>query len=161
MQRSPWGGSTNLIAAFKLIIEVIKVSNIPPEDVPDLLIVSDMQFDAAVGQGSQTTLEHIQKMFADLSRETSVEYPTPRIIFWNVRADTTGYPASSSSTGVQMLSGYSPSLMESVMSGKAMATPYDTLREVLDHDRYDKVREVLSASDEGLLANYVFRKTAA
>lgn len=35
-------------------------------------------------------------------------------------------------------------------------TPYTTLRKILDHPRYDAVRQVLSNSDEGVLSKYTF-----
>lgn len=75
-----------------------------------------------------------------------------------------------------MLSGYSPSLLKFVLEGgdleeteevtlesgevvkvaKAKPTPYETLRKVLDDARYFPVREVLSKSTEGALAQYHF-----
>ena len=42
----------------------------------------------------------------------------PNIIFWNVRADTFGYPAAADQKGVMLLSGYSPALMKFILSGE-------------------------------------------
>ncbi len=45
-------------------------------------------------------------------------YPAPRIIFWNLRGDTLGSPAKSDDSNVQLLSGFSPSLLKHVMEGE-------------------------------------------
>ena len=44
----------------------------------------------------------------------------PNIIFWNVHADTFGYPAAADQKGVmlRLLSGYSPALMKFILSGE-------------------------------------------
>jgi len=47
-----------------------------------------------------------------------VPYTPPIIIFWNVRADTVGFPVTSDQKGVMMLSGYSPALMKFILSGE-------------------------------------------
>ena len=44
-----WGGSTDVLAAFELIAEVIISHKLPPEEVPDLIIFSDMQFNETAG----------------------------------------------------------------------------------------------------------------
>ncbi len=176
MQAAPWGMSTNLEKAFDLIEKVIRDHRLPASDVPDLIIFSDMQFDSAVGNDHLTQLQRIEKRFHKLGIEVSGSpYPTPRIVFWNLRGDTRGFPATASAPNVQMLSGYSPSLFNALVSGDALpvsstavdgdeaqaqpqVNPYDTMRSVLDDERYDAVREALSESREGSLAKYRFEK---
>jgi hypothetical protein len=85
----------------------------------------------------------------------------PNIIFWNVRADTVGYPAAADQKGVMLLSGFSPSLMKFILSGemeeecitldedgkivksRAQVDPRETLRRVLYDSGLDDVRSVL------------------
>jgi hypothetical protein len=74
-----------------------------------------------------------------------------------------------------MLSGFSPSLFKAVVDGemveeeevvdtktgekvvrKKVVTPYETVRRLLDDERYFSVREVLNVSKEGALAGYFF-----
>ena len=44
-----WGGSTNLQAAFQLILDTAKKGNVPAKDMPkSLIIITDMEFDACV-----------------------------------------------------------------------------------------------------------------
>eukprot|EP01034_Spumella_vulgaris_P032809 gene32809-40495_t len=186
-RRAPWGGSTNIEKAFQLILKIVIENKLPVEEVPDLIIFSDMQFNMAVGYSgygasasSQTQLEQIKELFHDAAMKIcGTPYPPPKIIFWNLRGDTHGFPAQAESENVQMLSGYSPSLLKFVLEGEALlveeevievneegeevvtkttrkANPYDTLRKVLDDSRYDAIRSVLSASEEGMLVDYHF-----
>jgi hypothetical protein len=161
------GTSTDINKAFELIRDAVREHRLPAEEVPDLIIFSDMQFDEAAGADRCTQLELVRKMFADVGVEISgIPYAAPRIIFWNLHGDTVGFPAQADDANVQMLSGFSPSLLKAVLEGgeleetvdvaKAKPTPYETLRKVLDDARYHPVRKLLSASSEGALAAYHF-----
>ena len=117
---APWGGSTNMEAAFGLICEAVLRARLPVEEVPDLIVFSDMQFDQAC-EGSRhplTQLQRVQRMFHDVGLAICGRpYPAPRLVFWNLRGGPTGYPAQAHSENVQMLSGFSPSLLELALSG--------------------------------------------
>jgi hypothetical protein len=154
---SPWGGSTNISLAFDLILAVAQQHELPQRELPDLIVFSDMLFDQAAGspEKSQTQLEQVREKFEKAG------YSTPRLIFWNLRAGTVGFPAQANDSNVQLLSGYSPALLKYVLEGeevpqKKPPTPYETLRKVLDSERYSAVRRVLDASEEGLLAHYSY-----
>ena len=150
-----------------------------PEDVPDLIIFSDMQFDSADKSGSLTQFERIEKKFHDLGMGLGgTPYPTPRVIFWNLRSNTKGFPTEDTTPNVQLLAGFSPSLLKAVLidgveeeegememeeekegdeevvvvtkKARKAITPYDTLRRVLDDKRYDDVRESLRESSQEL-----------
>ena len=88
----------------------------------------------------------------------------PQIIFWNVRSDTVGFPASATQKGVMLLSGFSPALMKFILSGemeeevivgvdadgkaikeKNQVDPRETLRRVLYDTGLDSVRAKLDA----------------
>ena len=174
-QHAPWGTSTNIEKAFALIEEVIVRNSLSEKEVPDLIIFSDMQFDQAAGRDHLTQLQRIEKRFHDIGIKLSGKpYARPRIVFWNLRGDTYGFPATAAAPNVQMLSGFSPSLFQALVNGEAVAasvdrenpddpmqaavTPYDTMRGILDNARYDAVREVLSASTEGSLKRYHFER---
>jgi hypothetical protein len=177
---SPWGGSTDLLKAFDLILGVVEKARLPIEEIPDLIIFSDMQFDGACGN-AKTHLQLIREKFAKVGKKISGKpYPIPRIVFWNLRAvQNGGFPANAYEENVQMLSGFSPSMLEVVLSGEPLetevevendkgetvkvtkkVTPYQTLRKLLDSNKYDVVRKILSESQENSLANYTFIATA-
>lgn len=172
-----WGMNTDISKAFDQILDVVEKNKLKVEDIPDLIIFSDMQFDAAVirhadgkksNLGFETQFEKIQIKFAKIGTKICGEpYPMPKIIFWNLRGRTAGFPVQAYQGNVQMLSGFSPSLLKFVMdegeldkkmsSGfKTENNPYDMLRKVLDDERYDPVRKVLGESKEGLLEFYSF-----
>jgi hypothetical protein len=121
---APWGGSTNIEAAFRLICEAVLRARLPVEEVPDLIVFSDMQFDQACegSHRSLTQLQRVQRMFHDVGLAICGRpYPAPRLVFWNLRGGPTGYPAQAHSENVQMLSGFSPSLLELALSGAPMS----------------------------------------
>lgn len=166
-----FGLSTNFEAAFELILQSAISARLTPEQIPDLIVFSDMQFDEA-GGFSETMLDLMTRRFAEAGvKICGTPYPAPKIIFWNLRGDTCGYPASATASNVQLLSGFSPSLLKLVISGDPVVatetsedgvvvskqvTPEETLRKALDDDRYDLVRLTLSQSNEGLLDKYSF-----
>jgi hypothetical protein len=177
LKKSSWGGSTNIDKAFARIVNVIKEYNLSEEDIPDLIIFSDMQFDEANkdnknNKNKDVLQERLEKKFAKVGIEISGKpYKVPRIIYWNLRPNTTGFPVESSTLNTQLLSGYSPSLFKLILSGepleieevsesgvviKRQNTPLETVRKCLDDTRYDDVRIILSESSEGLLSEYSF-----
>jgi len=153
-KKAPWGMSTNLVSAFKLILDVCVQAKVPASDVAELklLIVSDMQFDkASPGQLWETTLQTIERMFRQAG------YPDiPLLIFWNVRA-ALGFVAPADHRGVVQLAGFSPNLLKSVIDGSfemAAPTSYEVMRATLDDPSYNAIRELCASVKEGAMANY-------
>lgn len=146
-----WGGSTNFIAAFELILQVAVDTKLPTCEMPDSLIVfSDMQFNEAVNNKS-TTFDLMKTRFADEG------YTLPKIIFWNLRGDTCGFPVTADTDNVQMLSGFSPSLLKLILDGdpieqssvedKPLVSPAETYCKAIYDKLYDPIREVIRLSD--------------
>ena len=94
-----------------------------------------------------THYDIIKQRFHDVGIElTGKPFSVPKIIYWNLRSDTHGYPERSETPNVQLLSGFSPNLFKYVLSGQNMLdfpTPYSTLRCILDDDRYNIIREIV------------------
>ncbi len=163
VQRAPWQMTTDIEKAFAMIANVIRENDLREEDIPDLIIFSDMQFDAATGPGYyQTQEDRIRQLFHDLGVSlTGAPFQPPRIIFWNLRGDTYGYPSTADAENIQMLSGYSHALFHALVDGpeeqntvkgvRRVVTPYETFRRILDDSRYDAIRKVLRASSEHAL----------
>jgi len=164
---APWGGSTNFEAALKLVLRVVEEKRLPQEDIPDMMVVSDMQFDQASRDSDRWNVmyQNIEAEFKKLGlRLYGKALTPPNIIFWNVRA-AEGFPAAADQKGVMFLSGFSPSLMKFVLSGemagvedivvdeetgmvdvvKRMITPEEALRKILSDDGLAAVREVLES----------------
>eukprot|EP01039_Chlorochromonas_danica_P021378 gene21378-26332_t len=95
LKDASWGGTTDIEAAFQMIGRVVESNRLPMEEVPDLIIFSDMQFDVAQGhtmvkslaqnRQKMTQMQRIKSRFAEIRmRICGRPYPAPRIIFWNL-----------------------------------------------------------------------------
>lgn len=132
-----WGGSTNIQATFELILERGKQFGLKQEDMPERLwIISDMQFNQVNGYGHVTNFEAIEKMYAKSG------YIRPKIVFWNVNGNSTDFPVTTADNGTALISGFSPSVMKAILTGKEFS-PYSIMRETLDSDRLLPVRKSL------------------
>lgn len=150
--------NTNLVATFKLIIDEAKRFNLKSEDLPDLVIFSDMQFDSAISTSrygySQSTFTTIDRMFADAG------LTRPRIVYWNLNTPA-GTPVKGNEPNTVLMSGYSPSLFKYLAFGDEVKeiTPLTVYRSMIDDKMYDSVRNLLSSSNEGILSSYTFTPT--
>jgi hypothetical protein len=162
LERADWDIDTDFFKAMQKIAELVQNERLEQHDIPDLLVISDMHFDEAAGDGRKTAHEKIVELFASVGMQVHGHpLQPPNIIFWNVRADTVGYPAAADQKGVMLLSGFSPSLMKFILSGemeeecitldedgkivksRAQVDPRETLRRVLYDSGLDDVRSVL------------------
>jgi hypothetical protein len=163
------GFSTDFYLAMERICTVVRENKLGAAEIPDLLVISDMQFDdsqsAKLCDPWQSSKENIRKIFSDLGVELfGHPFEPPQLIFWNVRSNTVGYAAAADDQGVVMLSGYSPALMKFVLSGELtegliadsagdavqektqwQSTPGKALRKILDDSGLDDVRVALNA----------------
>ena len=118
LSHAPWGGSTDFWKAMKMIADLVKTHRLEQHEIPDLLVISDMQFDEASASNA-LPFDKIVDMFRQVGMFLhGHELKPPGIIFWNVRSDTVGYPAAADQPGVMLLSGFSPALMKFILSGE-------------------------------------------
>jgi hypothetical protein len=111
MQHAEWGMSTNLESVFELLLKRAVKHSIPPDEMPNTLVIfSDMQFNQAIREEDHNALEMMKTRYKDAG------YVTPNIIFWNLRASN-GVPAKFTEDGIALVSGFSPSTMETILSG--------------------------------------------
>ena len=127
-----WGRNTNLQRVFDLVLNKAIQNNIPEEEMPTkLLIISDMQFDEA--SRTQTNFEAIQQKY------NNAGYKMPDIIFWNVSNDYyNNVPMNVYDKHTSIVSGYSPSILKAVLSGR-MITPVSIMLETINSDRYSQI----------------------
>jgi hypothetical protein len=151
LKSADWGYNTDFSAALRTISALAQTAGLePPVEMPSLLVVSDMQFDEAHADASaggwHTAHEELTAEFA--ARACA----PPRVVFWNVRANTAGFQAGAAMPGVAMVSGYSPALMQQFLTGEwasaavADATPEALLRETLRSPAFECVRASVRAS---------------
>lgn len=166
-----WGGSTDFSKAMRMLLDVCKQHKVPAEEVAELQLVvfSDMQFDAAVmpygntnnwganpygtfsskPQGAssspadrkwETQYQEIVANFAKAGYDQ-----VPRITFWNLRGDTDNFPVRGDTPGVDMVSGFDANMFKMLVQGELDAAsrpdPSQTFREkVLEDERYAPVK---------------------
>jgi hypothetical protein len=128
---SDWGGSTDINLAFDLILDVAVQNELSNDDLPKvLLVLSDMQFDAANGDGF-TNFEEVKIRFKEFG------YELPNVVFWNLNASYSNQPCKKDDSGAMLVSGFSPSILEPVLSNKIEnITPEGLMINVLMKDRY-------------------------
>lgn len=151
------GLSTDFQAACDLILQRLVEHKVPRDEAPtDLLVLTDMGFDAACGAGQSSSYtgnsynKHVktkpwQTHFQMIrSNFEAAGYAAPRIVCWNLRAEYKDFHATAHEEGVVQLSGWSPAVLKALQAkGIQVRTPYEGMRELLDAPRYDRVREVM------------------
>ena len=143
-----WGMNTNIKAVFDMLLRTAKCNRVKPEDMPErIYIFSDMEFDSCVTFGDYTysgrwsgfkTVNSIDEVNSDLEKIKKVwkaaGYQMPSVIFWNLNARNNRIPAIGD--GFSYVSGFSPSMIESILSGK---DGYDLMLDKLMSKRYEAV----------------------
>ena len=131
MINSEWGGSTNLEGAFKTLLAAAVKHSVPVEQMPaTILIMSDMEFNVAVGMPNASLFENIKAKYA------AAGYAMPNLVFWNIAGRAGNVPVRRGTAGVALVSGASPSILKSVLSGTAIS-PEVVMRETVMVDRYN------------------------
>jgi hypothetical protein len=142
LSRADWGYSTDLKVTFQEILQQAVKFNIPQDQMPTkILILSDMQFNAATSSGwgnshndwNPTAMEMIDKLYDEAG------YTRPGIIFWNLNDSGGNFPASFDEEGTCLISGFSPSIMKSVVSNPDSLTPINIMNETINSERYEPV----------------------
>lgn len=129
VSKADWEGNTNLINAFKAILNAAVSNKISQDEMPTkLFIVSDMQFDCACSCNNKTNFEVIDKLYKDAG------YVRPTLVFWNVNAMSDS-PVTKDENGTFLVSGCSPSILKYALNTKAL-TPLELMLQVLNSERY-------------------------
>ena len=130
LSRASWSMNTDLMAVFKTILSAAEKNSVASKDMPQkLIIVSDMQFDMACKSNKRTNFEQIQKLYRKAG------YEMPQLVFWNVNAIGGNVPMTAHDTGTCLVSGCSPSILKSVLTGNVI-TPVVVMKDAVYNDRY-------------------------
>lgn len=129
--QSKWEMNTNLHAAFDKILDVAVKGKVSQEEMPKmLLILSDMQFDQCV-RHDDSAMEMIERKYSDAG------YEVPSVVFWNLNSHD-NVPVKSDKSGAALVSGFSPSIMTSLLSADAKEfTPENMMLKTIMNPRYD------------------------
>lgn len=133
MVASSWAMNTNLHAALDKVLQTAMAAQVPQNEMPGMLIVlSDMQFDYCT-KHDDSAWEMIQRKYQ------SAGYEVPRVVFWNLN-DCGNTPVSFTSNGTALVSGFSPAIAASIISGNTDEfTPEAIMLKAVMTDRYKLV----------------------
>jgi hypothetical protein len=145
LKSAEWAMSTNLESVFKLVLNQAKKHNVSETEMPTMIIIlSDMEFDQANNSRSNwfgettthdwnpTAQQMIEKMYSDAG------YTMPKIVYWNLNARNANFPVKFDTQGTALVSGFSPALLTSLLSGKDL-TPESMMFEVVNSQRYEPI----------------------
>lgn len=127
------GYSTNFLAVFRQILARAKKFNLTQEDMPEMVIaLSDCQFNNDSYMGRESAVDIIKKEYAAAS------YKPPVLIFWNLNGRYNNFPSASEEPGVIMLSGFSPSALQMLLTSGEI-NPARVVEELVNSERYAAV----------------------
>jgi hypothetical protein len=130
---SDWGMSTNLEKVFNLILTQAKNNNISEEFMPTkILILSDMQFNQATRRDSLGAQSMIEEMYKEAG------YKMPDVVYWNLNSSGGNFPVEFDKNGTALVSGFSPSILKSLLGGKNM-TPESIMMDTVNDKRYSVI----------------------
>ena len=144
--------NTNLEAVFDLVLETAKRNNLKQEDIPTLVILSDMEVDNGCDFGyvrnywdnsSDYNAKKSALMEKIRQRWNAAGYVLPRLVWWNIASRTGTIPLQQNpETGMILCSGYSQSQFKMLASNKT--DPYEVILESLDCDRYNRIATLIA-----------------
>lgn len=145
LQRSDWGYNTDLVKVFDLILDQAVKHSVPESEMPTkILILSDMEFDAATRSGAgwgqratnpwnSTAQEMIEQKYA------AAGYKMPAVVYWNIQSRGSNIPVSFDKAGTALISGFSPSILKSVVKGE-ITSPQGMMDETIMSPRYEAIQ---------------------
>lgn len=180
IMNGPTGLSTNIDATYRVLLNMMVMTGVKSTDFA-MLFLTDGQFDSQVqlpedgstrsyggysyGYSRKSSSDRFSMTFLDRleSAFKAKGYNLPRTVFWNLYASSPGFPATSISRGVQLVSGYSQTLMLQVFTGyyeyevqadgsvKVSVSPWESFLKALLHQGYDQISQVVASVGEGCL----------
>jgi hypothetical protein len=124
--------NTNLNAALDKILEVAVQHKVAQADMPAmLLILSDMQFDGAVGGRDDSAMEMIARKY------NAAGYTVPKVTYWNLNAAYGNAPVKFDTHGTALVSGFSPAVVKPLLAADLeVFTPESVMMKIIMDDRY-------------------------
>ena len=131
MVTSKWEMNTDLNKAIQKILDVALENNVPQEEMPEmLLILSDMQFDQCARYDDSAN-QMIRRKYEEAG------YKVPQVVYWNLNA-ADNVPVKHNAQGVALVSGFSPSIVKSVLSADMdQFTPEGIMMKTIMNPKYD------------------------
>lgn len=135
--------NTNVEATMDLILNTVVSCGMKQEEIPAVVIVSDMEFDFARGECSfENDPKKIDTLFETIAKRwKSAGYELPKIVFWNVNSRSNAVPMQENKNGLVLMGGFSQNLMDILSNGGSLR---ETVERKLNSGRYDPVAKALA-----------------
>ena len=161
-----WDTRINIEKTFENILQIAIKDKLKDNEIPDILIVTDMDFDDALANRdlyNVTYLKFYNKFFHEGIKNTGMPWKVPIIKYWNIKGEFS-VNLNNEIKNIKIYRGYSQMLFEHVIFNKELQlieetevtsqknSSYEIFRNELDKPIYNKVRDIISKSSEGLLA---------
>jgi len=159
------GYSTNIDAMYRKLLELMVTNKVESVDFA-LMILTDGHFNSGlVTIPDGKDLSKFETVFLGRMEKAFKEhgYNLPRTIFWNLNAEG-AFSATETTKGVQMINGYSQTLLMSVFCGDYKLTtdeqgntrvdvdPWTSFVKSVTNERFNPVLQVCLATKEGCFA---------
>lgn len=130
LREAKWGGSTNIQAAFDLVLRKAGEAEAGFVMPKVLIVLSDMEFDVADSRGA-TNHEAMRHKFA------AAGFEIPVLVYWNLCGRAGNLPAGNV-PGVVLVSGFSARVADTLLSGDFDSlTPESAMGSAVGIPRYD------------------------
>lgn len=131
--------NTNIESVFDLLLRIAVNNHMSQDEIPqNIVIISDMEFDAGTGRYSwrynRDSKQETETLMESIAKEWNRNgYEMPHLIYWNVDARQNNIPMLGRGR-ISYVSGFSPSIFEIILTGK---TGYELMLETVNRDRYE------------------------
>ena len=138
--------NTDIERTMDLILNAAVKNHLKQEEIPAVVIVSDMEFDEARGEYSwnwkESDHEKSQKTLFKIIAERweGMGYKLPKMVFWNVANRTGTVPMQENGSGLLLVSGFSQNILD-MLSGEG--DMLEVIRKKVETERYDPVIKAL------------------
>lgn len=134
VRRTDVGYSTNLDAAFRMVLDHARSNNIAAEDMPKaIIVVSDMEIDPYFT--NRRGFDFVDKWIEEFKR---FGYECPKLIMWNVEARNDTF--LSKSENVLLVGGQSASVFKQLCGDLNGVTAWDLMLKTLNDPMYDCIQ---------------------
>ncbi len=126
------GYNTNIELLLEELFRLCKREKVSQEDLPTMVIFSDMEFDQAnYGAEAEPVFETYKSKFAEIG------LTLPPVIFWNLCNRTGTVPLKTNEAGMMLCSGFSQQMMHCIVAKEfEKLDPWLMLKAKLDSPRY-------------------------
>jgi hypothetical protein len=158
------GYNTDIDAAYRKLLELMVTNKVESADFA-LMILTDGHFNSGLVTIPDGDISLFETVFLGRMEKAFKEhgYNLPRTIFWNLDANG-AFSATETTKGVQMVNGYSQTLMMSVFTGeyklvtdaegntRVDVDPWTSFLKSITSDTFNPVLQICLATKEGCFA---------